>query len=123
MATSNSNSYVHQTTPLHQVTQQVVSTAMGREPADLIIRNARLVNVNVGRIQDRVDIVVRNGWIVLVGDAAHVKIGARTKIVDAAGRYAVPGFIDTHEHVESSMIDVRSFAAAVLPEGTTTIAC
>lgn len=59
----------------------------------------------------------------LVGDASHVKSDSHTKIVDAAGRYAVPGFIDTHEHVESSMIDVRSFAAAVLPEGTTTIAC
>jgi adenine deaminase len=96
---------------------------MGREPADLIIRNGRLVNVNIGRIQDGIDVVVREGIICLVGDASHVKVADHTKIVDAQGRFLVPGFIDTHEHVESSMIDIRSFAAAVLPEGTTTIAC
>ncbi len=123
MASSPASNYVHKTVPLHEVTQSVVATAMGREPADLIIRNARLVNVNVGRIQDGVDIVVRHGYVVLVGDSSHVMTGDHTKIVDAAGRYVTPGFIDTHEHVESSMIDVRSFAAAVVPEGTTTIAC
>lgn len=51
MVSSASKYYVHQTVPLHEVTQQVVSTAMGREPADLIIKNARLVNVNVGQIR------------------------------------------------------------------------
>lgn len=120
---STSSGYVHKSRPLHEVTQEVVATAMGREPADLIIRNGRLVNVNIGRIQDGIDVVVREGIICLVGDASHVKVADHTKIVDAQGRFLVPGFIDTHEHVESSMIDIRSFAAAVLPEGTTTIAC
>jgi adenine deaminase len=115
--------YVHKPKHLYEVTQQVVGTAMGREPADLIIKNGKLVNVNIGRIQEGVDVVVRDGFIVLVGDSSHIQTNANTKIVDAKGRYLVPGFIDTHEHVESSMIDVRSFAAAVLPEGTTTIAC
>lgn len=115
--------YVHSSKALHEVTQEVVATAMGREPADLIIKNGRLVNVNIGRIQDNVDVVVREGIICLVGDSSHVLTDDKTTIVDADGRYLAPGFIDTHEHVESSMIDVRSFAAAVLPEGTTTIAC
>jgi adenine deaminase len=115
--------YVHQKKQLHEVTLHTVGTAMGREPADLIIRNGKLVNVNIGRIQEGVDVVVKDGFIVLVGDSSHVITDAHTKIVDAGGRYLVPGFIDTHEHVESSMIDIRSFAAAVLPEGTTTIAC
>ena len=120
----SSANYIHQRRMLHEVTQEVVATAMGREPADLIIKNGRLVNVNVGRIQGNIDVAVRHGIIVYVGkDASHIPVGAHTKVVDAAGRYLVPGFIDTHEHVESSMIDIRSFAAAVLPEGTTTIAC
>lgn len=123
MATSNKKNYVHHRKQLHEITQLTVGTAMGREPADLIIRNGRLVNVNTGRIQDEVDVVVKEGFICLVGNAWHVKTNANTKIVDAKGRFLVPGFIDTHEHVESSMIDIRSFAAAVLPEGTTTIAC
>jgi adenine deaminase len=109
---------------LHEVTQDVVGTAMGRLPADLLIKNGRLVNVNVGRIQDGVDVAVKHGIICYVGpDASHIQVDDNTQIVDAAGRYIMPGFIDTHEHVESSMIDVRSFAAAVLPEGTTTIGC
>ena len=115
--------YVHQRCSLHEITQAMVATAMGREPADLIIRNARLVNVNVARIQSGVDIAVRHGFIALVGDASHIPVGEETKVVDADGRYVMPGFIDTHDHVESSMVDVRNFAAAVLPHGTTTIAC
>jgi adenine deaminase len=115
--------YVHQRTPLSQVTQAMVATAMGREPADLIIKNARLVNVNTARIQHGVDIVVRHGHIALVGNAEHVQTSESTQVVDAAERYVLPGFIDTHDHVESSMVDIRNFAAAVLPHGTTTIAC
>jgi adenine deaminase len=120
---SMTNGYVHQRTKLSEVTQAMVATAMGREPADLIIKNARLLNVNTARIQERVDIVVRHGLIALVGDAEHIQTSLSTKVVDAAGRYALPGFIDTHDHVESSMVDIRNFAAAVLPHGTTTIAC
>jgi len=115
--------YVHQRCSLDQVSQEVVATAMGREAADLIIRNGRLVNVNIGRIQDGVDIAVRKGIIAFVGKGSHLLADAHTQVVDAGGRFLVPGFIDTHDHVESSLVDVRSFAAGILPEGTTTIAC
>ncbi|MDD5368178.1 MAG: adenine deaminase C-terminal domain-containing protein [Anaerolineaceae bacterium] len=123
MTVSNRKSYVHGRRMLHEVTLDVVATAMGREPADLIIRNGRLVNVNVGRIQDGMDIAVRHGIIAFVGKGDHLVVGKNTKVVDANGRFLVPGFIDTHDHVESSMVDVRSFAAGILPHGTTTIAC
>ena len=116
-------SYVHRRVALADVTQDVVATAMGREPADLIIKNGRLVNVNIARIQEGVDVAVRHGLIAYVGDTSHIPVGPDTKVVDAGGRYLVPGFIDTHDHVESAMVDVRHFAAAVLPHGTTTIAC
>ena len=115
--------YKHKRRMLYEVTQDVVATAMGREPADLIIRNGRLVNVNVARIQDGVDIAVRHGIIAFVGKGDHLVVGENTQVVDAGGRFLVPGFIDTHDHVESSMVDVRSFAAGILPSGTTTIAC
>lgn len=115
--------YVHRRTQLSAVTQDMVATAMGREPADLIIKNGRLLNVNTAQFQDGVDIAVRHGLIALVGDASHIPVTDETEVVDAAGRYILPGFIDTHDHVESSMVDVRNFAAAVLPHGTTTIAC
>ncbi|MBF8257550.1 MAG: ade [Anaerolineales bacterium] len=115
--------YTHQRRALHEVTLDMVATAMGREPADLVIRNGRLVNVNVGRIQEGVDVAVRHGLIALVGNASHIPVGERTQVVEAEGRYLLPGFVDTHMHVESSMVDIRSFAASVLPHGTTTIAC
>jgi adenine deaminase len=96
---------------------------MGREPADLIIKNGRLVNVNTARIQDGITVAVRHGIIAYVGKSNHLIADEHTKVVDAGGRFLVPGFIDTHDHVESSMVDVVSFAEAILPQGTTTIAC
>lgn len=114
---------VHVRRPLHEVTLSLVATAMGREPADLIFRNARLVNVNTAQIQEGIDVAIRHGFIACVGRTDHLPASADTMTVDVRGRYLVPGFIDTHLHVESSMIDVRSFAQAVLPSGTTTIAC
>lgn len=123
MGDNRGKNYVHDRRMLHEVTLDVVATAMGREPADLIIRNGRLVNVNVARIQDGIDVAVRHGIIAFVGKGDHLVVGDNTKVVDANGRFLVPGFIDTHDHVESSMVDVRSFAAGILPHGTTTIAC
>lgn len=124
MSKESTGGYYHKRRTLYEVTQDIVATAMGREPADLIIRNGRLVNVNVGRIQEGMDVAVRDGIIAYVGpDSSHIKTDAHTSVVEASGRYIVPGFIDTHDHVESGMVDVRSFASAILPEGTTTIAC
>jgi Adenine deaminase len=94
---------------------------MGAIPADLIIEGASLVEVNTGRILRDVDVAVKRGFVALVGDASGVKRDASTKVVAANGRYLVPGFIDTHMHIESTMVDPRSFAAGVLPHGTTTI--
>ncbi len=115
--------YVHGRKMLYEVTQEVVAVAMGFQPADLLIKNGRLVNVNVGRIQDGTNIAVKHGIIAYVGPGEHIRVNENTRVVDAGGRFLVPGFIDTHDHVESSMVDVVSFASGILPEGTTTIAC
>jgi len=112
---------LHQRKFHHEITQDLVATAMGNQPADLIIRNGRLVNVNTAQVQTGIDVVVRHGWIALVGDASGVLVDEHTQEVDAADRYLVPGFIDSHMHIESAMVDLPSFAAGVLPHGTTTI--
>lgn len=104
-----------------ETTRDLVAVAMGNQAADLIITGGTLVNVNTGEYLPGIDIAVVGGYIALVGDASHVQRDDHTQIVDAAGRYLVPGLIDTHLHVESSMIDVRRYAEAVLPRGTTTI--
>lgn len=113
--------YQHHRRELFEVTKDMAAVAMGFQPADLIIRNGRLVNVNIGRIQEGVDVVVKHGFIALVGNADHIVIGENTKVIDADGRFLVPGFIDSHMHIESTMVDPHSFAAGILPHGTTTI--
>ena len=57
--------------PLYEVTQTLVRAAMGVEPAELVIRNARLVNVCTAEIQEGVDVAISEGRVALVGDAAH----------------------------------------------------
>lgn len=105
---------------LAEVTQQLVAVAMGRRPADLVISGGRLVNVSTGEIQEGVDVAIVAGRIALVGDARHT-IGEQTRMIDASGKYIVPGFMDGHIHVESSMITVSEYAKAVVPRGTTAI--
>jgi adenine deaminase len=100
-------------------TKRLVSCAMGREPADMVIRNGRWVCVQSGEIIPSTDIAVLDGRIAYVGpDAAHT-IGPNTEVIDAAGRFLVPGLLDAHMHVESGMLTVTEFVRAVLPRGTT----
>ena len=106
--------------PLYEVTQTLAKVAMGTEKAELVIRNARLVNVCTAEIQDGMDVAVSAGRIALVGDASHC-IGENTFVIDASGQYIAPGFIDSHTHVECSMITVSEYARAVVPHGTTAI--
>jgi adenine deaminase len=111
----------HTRIPHHWITQDLAAVAMGRKPADLILQNGRLVDVCTGRVRDHMDIAVCQGYIALVGDAAHVQIGSQTTVVDVSGKFLCPGLIDSHMHVESTMVDLPAFAAGVLPQGTTTI--
>lgn len=113
--------YTHQRHKLSSVTKNLAAVAMGFLPADLLIRNGRLVNVNVGYIQEHVDVAVKDGYIAFVGDGCHIKTDEHTRIIDANNRYLVPGFIDSHMHIESSMIDPVTFVKGVLVHGVTTI--
>ncbi|HNW04425.1 MAG TPA: adenine deaminase [Oscillospiraceae bacterium] len=104
-------------TNLWECARTLVDVAQGRRPADTVIRNARLVNVCTGELQEHTDIAVACGRIALVGDAAHC-VGEGTKVIDAEGQYVAPGFLDGHIHVESSMLSVGEYARAVVPHGT-----
>ena len=99
----------------------LVATAAGRAPADLVIRNAKIANVQTREVLDGWDVAVRHGRFAYVGpDAAHT-IGDATDVVDAGGRYLIPGFCDGHMHIESGMLTPAEFARAVIPHGTTTM--
>lgn len=100
---------------------QLVDVAMGRTPADLVIRNGKWVNVYSGEIIPHTDVAVKAGRFAFVGPDASHTIGENTKVVDAGGRYLVPGLCDAHMHVESGLVTVTEFARAVIPHGTTSM--
>jgi adenine deaminase len=99
----------------------LVDVAMGRKPADLVVRNGRWVNVHSGEIIPGTDLAIAEGRFAWCGpDASHC-IGPDTIIVDANDRYLVPGLCDGHMHVESGMVTVTEFCRAVIPHGTTSM--
>ena len=93
----------------------VIRMARGDEPADLVLRNAQLVNVFSGEIE-ATDIAIGGEQIVGLGRGYEAR-----QTIDLGGAYVAPGFIDAHVHVESSMTTIPQFARAVLPRGTTTV--
>lgn len=100
---------------------RLINTAAGRTPADLVIKSGRWVNVHTREILDDHDIAIAEGRIAYVGpDASHC-IGEGTEIIEADGRYMIPGLCDGHMHIESGMLTPAEFARAVIPHGTTTM--
>jgi len=107
--------------PRHEVIHSLVDVAMGRLAADSLIKGGRWVNVHSGEIIANTDVAIWGGRIAYVGaDASHT-VGEATRVIDAAGRYLLPGLCDAHMHVESGMVTVTEFARAVIPHGTTTL--
>lgn len=99
--------------------QKLLSVASGKVPADLVVKNGKIVNVYSGEIYDG-GVAVVGDKIAAVGDVDYT-IGEQTRVIDAKGMYITPGFIDGHIHPESSNLAIRSFAEAVLKHGTTVI--
>jgi adenine deaminase len=100
---------------------RLVAIAAGREPADLVLRNLKLVNVQSREVLDGWQVAVADGRFAYVGpDASHC-IGEGTEVVDGGGRYLIPGLCDGHMHIESGMLTPAEFARAVIPHGTTTM--
>ncbi len=92
-----------------------LAAARGDAAADLVLRNANLVNVVSGEIYPT-DIVIHDRHVVALG-AGY----AARRDVDLTGKYVAPGLIDAHAHIESSLVTPAEFARAVLPHGVTTV--
>jgi adenine deaminase len=100
-------------------TRELVDCAMGRLPADLVIRDGRWVSVQSGEIIAHTQVAVIKGRIAAVDSSVQQCVGPETRVIDAGGRYLVPGLLDGHMHVESGMLTVAEFVRVVLPRGTT----
>ena len=102
-----------------KLTRTLVDVAMGRVSADLVIRNGKWVSVQSGEIIPGSDVAIKDGRVAYVGEDARHTIGSGTQVIDAKGRYLVPGLLDGHMHVESGMVTVTEFVRAVAVRGTT----
>ena len=107
--------------PWIEAQPRLVEIAAGRAHADLVIRGGAWVNVHTREVIEDTDIAIGDGRVAYVGPDAGPAIGPDTQVIEAAGRYMVPGLIDAHMHVESGMLTPAGFAAAVIPHGTTTM--
>jgi adenine deaminase len=103
------------------VAAELVAVAAGRAPADVVISNARWVNVYSREVIPDALIAIKAGRFAYVGAASDRIFGMAADVIDARGRYVLPGLCDGHMHVESGMVTVTEFARAVIPHGTTSM--
>jgi len=92
--------------------KELISVARGQTPADLLLKNARIINTFVGEIQ-QANVAIFGDTIAGVGDYDEAK-----EIFDLQGAFLAPGFINGHAHIESSMLHPARYAQAVVPRGT-----
>jgi len=105
-------------------TARLLAVAQGREPADLVLRGAQLVNVLAGEIH-RADVAVVDGLVAAVdmpGEPGPARREARRE-VDAAGRWLCPGLVEGHIHVESTLLTPARFARVAAAHGTAAVVC
>jgi adenine deaminase len=107
--------------PWETVAARLIGVAAGRSAAGLVITDGRWVNVHSGEIIDNTTVAVAEGRFAYAGPYSPELIGEGTEIIEAHGRYLVPGLCDGHMHVESGMLTVTEFARAVIPHGTTSM--
>ena len=102
---------------MRDLLERQIDQALGRSPADLVVRNARVLNLVTGELE-KGDIAVCGSTIVGTLDSYR-----GVEEIDAQGRFAVPGFIDSHVHCESTLVTPGEFDRCVLPHGVTTAIC
>lgn len=95
-----------------------IAVATGRETADLVIKNGKIIDVFNAEIIEG-DVAIADGYIAGIGGTSY----SGRKTIDAKGRYVSPAFIDGHVHIESSMVTPQEFAKVLLHHGVTTVIC
>lgn len=94
--------------------QQIINAALQREPADLLLKGGKIVNVFSGSIEEK-DVLIKNGRVAYCGTCNE---NEAKETMNLSGRYLLPGFIDAHIHIESSHLTPKAFGRAVLKKGT-----
>ncbi len=100
---------------------RLIAVAAGRAPADMVIRQGKWVNVHSREVLEGHDVAIAEGRFAAIAPDLSSAIGPDTTVIEAQGRYMIPGLVDGHMHIESGMLTPAEFAAAVIPHGTTTL--
>ena len=103
------------------VAADLVAVAAGRAPAETVIRGGQWVNVHSREVLPDHDVAISHGRIACVVPDASYCMGPDTEIIEADGRFIIPGLCDGHMHIESGMLTPAEFARAVIPHGTTSM--
>ena len=112
------------TTPIKSwadVAPRLIDVASRRAPADMVIRQGQWVNVHSREVIPNTDIAIADGRFAYCGPDASAMIGPETQVIEANGRFILPGLCDGHMHIESGMLTPTQFARAVIPHGTTSM--
>jgi len=104
-----------------QSAPRLVNVAAGRSAADLVIKDGTWVNVHTRECLENHDLAIADGRFAYCGPDADHCIGPDTEVIDAQGRYMIPGLCDGHMHIESGMLTPAEFTRAVIPHGTTSM--
>jgi adenine deaminase len=99
--------------------RRLAETALGNEPADMVIIDGTLMDVYTGRMLPHRSVAIRDRWIAYVGPDATHTIGSETKVIEAGDRIICPGYMDTHTHIAGHW-DLSDFLRYAIPGGTTT---
>ena len=102
------------------VTLETINAAMGKKKADLILRGGKVINVYTREILEN-DVVITGNQVVHVGINSEDFEGEKTLVKNIKGSFVCPGLIESHIHIESSMLTLSEFTKAVIPHGTTTV--
>ncbi len=100
--------------------RRLVETALGNEPADLVVLDGTLLDVYSGRMLPHRSVAVRDRWIAYVGPDASHTIGDKTTVIEAGNRLISPGYMDTHTHL-ACYFDMFDFLRYAIPCGITTL--
>ncbi|MBN1574747.1 MAG: adenine deaminase [Deltaproteobacteria bacterium] len=100
--------------------KETIEAARGARPLDLMLKGGSVVNIVTGEVEKK-DILIYRDRIVGVVDGSESKGYSAKEVIDVSGMYLTPGFIESHVHIESSMVTPSEFARGVLPRGTTTV--
>ncbi|MCX8952072.1 adenine deaminase [Ruegeria sp. NA] len=103
------------------VAPRLIAVAAGREAADTVIKGGTWVNVHSRELLPNHSVAIAAGRIAFVGPEASHCTGPETQVIDAQGRFILPGLCDAHMHIESGMLTPAEFARAVIPHGTTSM--